>query len=208
MKLSNGKKANFLIIVDCASGFIRAYLLKGTKTRHVIEALQDYINVYVGPPYWLTSDGGPQFAAANAAIKKWAEEAGILHTLSAAYNPEGNGEAERAVQAVKKAISHAKSDKLDSIQSIIANMNMDQRQDGSGSAVECFLNRTVRIPGVAHLPTAPRDSESLRAARAASRDAQVQRTQSQTRPEVFTPGQSVLVQNNLTKLWNIKAKVL
>ena len=87
-------------------------------------------------------------------------------------------------------------------------MNMDQRQDGSGSAAECFLNRTVRIPGVAHLPTAPRDSESLRAARAASRDAQVQRTQSQRRPEVFTPGQSVLVQNNLTKLWNIKAKVL
>ena len=156
-KLSNGKKANFLIIVDRASGFIRAYLLKGTKTRHVIEALQDYINVYVGPPYWLTSDGDPQFAAANAAIKKWAEEAGILHTLSAAYNPEGNGEAERAVQAVKKAISHAKSDKLDSIQSIIANLNMDQRQDGSGSAPECFLNCTVRITGAAHLPTAPRD---------------------------------------------------
>merc|ERR1711867_298258 len=118
-KLSNVKKANFLIIVDRASGFIRAYLLKGTKTPHVIEALQDYINVYVGPPYWLTSDGGPQFAATNAAIKKWAEEAGILHTLSAAYNPEGNGEAKRAVQAVKKAISHNKSNKLHSIQSII-----------------------------------------------------------------------------------------
>ena len=70
------------------------------------------------------------------------------------------------------------------------------------------MNRTVRIPGVAHLPTNPRDSESLRAARAASRDTQVQRTQSQRRPEVFTPGQSVLVQNNLTKLWNIKARVL
>ena len=175
--------------------FIRAYLLKGTKTRHVIEALQDYINVYVGLPYWLTSDGGPQFAAANAAIKKWAEEAGILHTLSAAYNPEGNGEAERAVQAVKKAISHAASDRLDSIQAVVANLNMDQRQDGSGSAAECFLNRSVRISGAAHLPTVPRDSESLRAARASSRDTQVERTQSQPRPEVFTPSQNVLVQN-------------
>merc|ERR1711867_361816 len=27
-------------------------------------------------------------------------------------------------------------------------------------------------------------------------------------PETFVPSQSVLVQNNLTKLWNIKAKVL
>ena len=142
-KLSSGKTAHFLIIVDRASGFIRAYLLKGTKTRNVIEAIEDYINVYIGPPYWLTSDGGPQFAAANNAIKKWADEAGILHTLSAAYNPEGNGEAERAVQAVKKAISHAASDKLDSIQAVVANLNMDQRRDGSGSAAECFLNPSV-----------------------------------------------------------------
>ena len=37
--LSNGKKINFLIIVDRSSGFIRVYKLKGTKTRNVIEAL-------------------------------------------------------------------------------------------------------------------------------------------------------------------------
>ena len=177
-KLFNGNKVHFFIIVDRASGFIRAYLLKGTKTRNIINALQDFIDTYVGPPYWLTSDGGPQFASANAAIKKWAEEASILHTISAAFNPEGNGEAERAVQAAKRAISHAKDDKLESIQSIVANLNMDQRLDGSGSAAECFLNQTTRIAGVAHLPTAPRDAESLRAARASSRDAQVKRTQS------------------------------
>ena len=181
-KLFNGRKAYFIIILDRVSGFIRAYLLKGTKTRNIINALQDFIDTYVGPPYWLTSDGGPQFAAANAAIKKWAEEALILHTISAAYNPEGNGEAEHAVQAAKRAISHAKDDKLDSIQSIVANLNMDQRLDGSGSAAECFLNRTMPNPVVAHLPTAPRDSESLRAARASSCDAQVQYTQSQRKP--------------------------
>ena len=68
--LSNGRKVNFLIIVDRASGFIRVYQLRGTKTRNVIEALQDFNDTYVGPPYWLTSDGGPQFAGTNAAIKK------------------------------------------------------------------------------------------------------------------------------------------
>ena len=95
--LSNGRKVNFLIIVDRAIGFLRVYHLRGTKTYNVIDALQDYNNTYCGPLYWLTSDGGPQFAGANAAIKKWCEEASILHTLSAAFNPEGNGEAERAV---------------------------------------------------------------------------------------------------------------
>ena len=49
--LSNGKKVNFLIIVDRASGFIRVYQLRGTKTRNVIEALQDFNDTYVGPPY-------------------------------------------------------------------------------------------------------------------------------------------------------------
>ena len=205
--LSNGKKVNFLLIVDRASGFIKVYQLRGTKTRNVIEALQEFNDTYVGPPYWLTLDGGPQFSGANAAIKKWAEGASIKHTKSAAFNPEGNGEAERAVQSAKKAISHCKGGS-NSIQSIVANLNHDQRVDGSGSAAEIFLQRTCRVPGLAHLPAHPRDIEQLRSARASSRDRQVQATQSQRKPEVFTRGQRVLVQNNLSKLWNIKAKVL
>ena len=39
--LSNGKKVNFLVIVDRASGFVRVYQLRGTKTKHVIYCLQD-----------------------------------------------------------------------------------------------------------------------------------------------------------------------
>ena len=37
--LSDGKKVNFLIIVYWASGFIKIYQLKGTKTRNVISCL-------------------------------------------------------------------------------------------------------------------------------------------------------------------------
>ena len=48
--LSNGKKVNFLIIVDRESGFLRVYQLKGTKTRNVIEALQEFNDAYCGPP--------------------------------------------------------------------------------------------------------------------------------------------------------------
>ena len=88
--LRDGKKVNFLVIIDRTSSFIRVYQLRGTKTRNVISCLQDYNDTYCGPPYWLTSNGGPQFAGANAAIKSWCEEASILHTLSAAFNPEGN----------------------------------------------------------------------------------------------------------------------
>ena len=67
--LHNGKKVNFLVIVDRASGFVRVYQLSGTKTKHIIQCLQDFVEAYCGPPYWITSDGGPQFATANQAIK-------------------------------------------------------------------------------------------------------------------------------------------
>ena len=35
-----------------------------------------------------------------------------------------------------------------SIQSVVANLNHDQRVDGSGSAAECFLQRTTLVPGL------------------------------------------------------------
>ena len=47
--LSNGRKVNFLIIVDRASSFLIVYQLRGTKTRNVIDALQDYNHTYCGP---------------------------------------------------------------------------------------------------------------------------------------------------------------
>ena len=46
--LSNGKKINFLLIVDRASGFVKVYQLRGTKARHDIECLQNFNEIYRG----------------------------------------------------------------------------------------------------------------------------------------------------------------
>ena len=99
--LCNCKKVRFLVIVDRASGFIRVYQLRGTKTKYIIECLQEFVEAYCGPPYWITSDGGPQFVAANQAIKDWCVASSIAHELSSANNPEGNGEAEHNMQRCK-----------------------------------------------------------------------------------------------------------
>ena len=85
-------------IVVRASGFVKVYQLRGTKTKHVISCLQEFVEAYCSPPYWITSNGGPQFATANQAIKSWCEASSIAHKLSSANNPEGNGEAKQAVQ--------------------------------------------------------------------------------------------------------------
>ena len=48
--LSNGKKVNFLVNVDKASGFVKVYQLRGTKTKHVVWFLQDFNYLYCGMP--------------------------------------------------------------------------------------------------------------------------------------------------------------
>ena len=67
--LSNGKKVHFLVIVDRASRFIKVYPPKGTKTRYIVECLQNFNENYCGPPYLITCDGDPEFSAAKQAIK-------------------------------------------------------------------------------------------------------------------------------------------
>ena len=111
-KIPTGKKFYYLCIADRASGFVRAYKLLRTKTRHIIASLQDFVEVYYGPPYIITSDGGPQFSAANRAIGAWCWDMGITHEISSALSPQSNGESEGALKRVKMAISHAKTDNV------------------------------------------------------------------------------------------------
>ena len=56
------------------------------------------------------------------------------------------------MKKVKLAIAHA-GDKLESITATVANLNYDQRTDGSGSAAELFLQRTLKVPGLTHIPS-------------------------------------------------------
>ena len=68
IKDAKGKKMHFIVIVDRSLGFISAYKLTGTKTKHIVQALQEFVFCYYGPPLYLISDGGPQFQAANKTI--------------------------------------------------------------------------------------------------------------------------------------------
>ena len=44
--LSNGKKVHFLVIVDRVSGFVKVYQLRSTKTKHIVECLQNFNKIY------------------------------------------------------------------------------------------------------------------------------------------------------------------
>ena len=82
--LSNDKKYHFLEVVDRYIGYISAYKFKGTKTRLIIDVLQQYCEAYCGSPYFIISDGGPQFKNTNEAIYTWCIQADIGYKLSSA----------------------------------------------------------------------------------------------------------------------------
>ncbi|XP_033733604.1 uncharacterized protein K02A2.6-like [Pecten maximus] len=58
-----------------------------------------------GIPETVVSDNGPQYT--SEVFVKFAKEYGFCHETSSPYYPQGNGEAERAVQTIKRAIRKA-----------------------------------------------------------------------------------------------------
>ena len=88
------------------------------------------------------------------------------------------------------------------------NCNYNQRTDRSGSAAEIFLQWTVRVPGLAVIPQPPRDVDSMKVAWGSPRAKQIKLTKKQHNPDVYSPGQEVVIQNNTSGLWNIKGIIV
>ena len=71
-----------------------------------------------------------------------------------------------------------------------------------------FLQRTLRVPGLAHIPTHLIIADKEKASRAQSREKQVAKTNNQRRPDLYENGQKVVLQNNVSKLWNIRGTIV
>merc|ERR1712030_268897 len=70
-----GKKKDWIVVGDRYSGFCWAQELNSTKTDSIIDALNSFNRTYAGPPYHISSDGGPQYGSMNATIGAWAQQA-------------------------------------------------------------------------------------------------------------------------------------
>ena len=97
--LESGK--TLLGIVDELSRWPEVYILPGTKTKDVIDALDDTFGRF-GNPDKVTSDNGPQFRSWE--FKNFLEKNGIIQHLTTPYYPQGNSTVERFFRNLKKFV--------------------------------------------------------------------------------------------------------
>ena len=122
---------------------------------------------------------------------------GIKHELSAAFSPESNGESEAGVKKERLAIAYAKN-KLHTIPATVANINYEQRRDGSRCLAELFFQICLRVLGLAMIPTHTLNTDK-KDCRNTGRERKVHKTSRQRNKETFAVGQIVSLQNNISK---------
>ena len=97
----------FLIVIDSFSKWSEVIVMKFTTATKTIDELRCLFSRW-GIPEQIVSDNSPQFKSDE--FKKFLSENGITHLTTAPYFPATNGQAERIVQTIKKALAAAKGE--------------------------------------------------------------------------------------------------
>nr|CAI5840449.1 unnamed protein product [Callosobruchus analis] len=99
----------YLILVDAYTRWPEIHIVKDISTKTTITTLRRIFATY-GIPRILVSDNGSSFVSYD--FKRFLQENGIIHKLSAPYHPATNGMAERCVQTFKQSLRALKGDNI------------------------------------------------------------------------------------------------
>lgn len=100
----------FLVLVDCTSKWLEAFLMPKTTAQAVIKVLRTTFARF-GLPKEIVSDNGPPFTSRE--YQEFMTNNGIKITFTAPYHPSSNGAAENAVKLCKNAIKKSVRDGID-----------------------------------------------------------------------------------------------
>jgi hypothetical protein len=131
-----------MIAVDAKSGYPEITPMKKTDAKHTIQSLRRMISRF-GMPRIIHSDNGPPFTSAE--FREWLKDNNIQSSLSAPYNPESNGIAERMVQSFKsgmKKIMVKEKSIMESLETFLFNYRTTPKASGK-SPGEIFLGRQI-----------------------------------------------------------------
>nr|XP_049464993.1 uncharacterized protein K02A2.6-like [Anopheles coluzzii] len=93
--------AYFLVVVDAFSKWPEIIKTSTTTTRATVAILRGLFARF-GMPLTIVSDNGPQFT--SDAFKEFCESRGIQHITTPPFHPQSNGQAERFVDTLKRAL--------------------------------------------------------------------------------------------------------
>lgn len=90
-----------LVVIDAHSKWIEALPMSQATSSNTIEALRKLCAQF-GIPNTIVTDYGTTFVSSE--FEEYLVQAGIAHKTSSPYHPATNGQAERAVQIVKRGL--------------------------------------------------------------------------------------------------------
>ena len=94
----------YVIVVDYHSKFFELSKIPNLESSTVIKATKEIFSRH-GIPKFVFSDNGPEFASLE--YKEFATEWDFVHDSSSPYFPQSNGQVERTIQTVKRALKKA-----------------------------------------------------------------------------------------------------
>ena len=85
-------------------------VVPSANSTNTIQSLRNLFSTH-GLPQVLVSDNGAPFVSAE--FKEFLSKNGVRHTTTPPYHPKSNGQVERAVQTVKRALKKSSSETLE-----------------------------------------------------------------------------------------------
>ncbi|XP_047987904.1 uncharacterized protein K02A2.6-like [Leguminivora glycinivorella] len=150
------------IVVDAFSKWIEVIPTKTTTSSYCIKELDQIFDTF-GVPYTLVSDNGRQFISQE--FQNFMRDNGIVHKTIAPYHPATNGQAERYVQIIKRALhklegeSGAITDKIRRVKSTLRSTPASSGYSPYllmfGREVRTRLTAKIRAPPKCHAQSAP-----------------------------------------------------
>lgn len=174
------KGKNFLVVVDSYSKWPEIITMKSTTTEYTIEKLNEIFSRF-GMPEKIVTDNGTQFTSVR--FELFCKNKGIEHIRTSPYHPQSNGQAERFVDTLKRALTKLKGEGTveETLQSFLFYYRLTpipSLPEGK-SPSEWFLGRKIRNPLDLMKPSSSQeDDEKLR-----------------TRVRVLQPGDLVFAKN-------------
>ena len=131
---------DYLVTVDCYSGYWELDRLHSTDAGAVVKKLKSHFARH-GSPCQLINDNGPQFVAAE--FQRFTRAWDIEHRPTSPYNSKANGKAEAAVKSAKRLLRKTAQGGDDFYLGLLAERNIPSQGVGS-SPVQRLMNRRTR----------------------------------------------------------------